>query len=265
MNIFWHELKAHRKFTLIWTLALGVSIVLFLSLFPSISREAEGFKKLMEGFPEVVRMALGLAVENIGSILGYYSYVFLYITLIGAIQAMILGMSIISKEVRDKTADFLLSKPVSRINILTAKLSAAFVLLIITNVSYLIVTNIMASLVEKQEYSIKIFSMVSVTLFFIQLIFLALGIATSVVVPRIRSVLPIALGSVFAFFIIGAIASTSGDEALRYLSPFKYFDLAYIIQYSRYESSYLMVTFGIVVTAVIASYWIYYKQDIAAV
>lgn len=262
MNIFWHELRAQRKFTLIWTLALVLSIILFLSLFPSISKEAEGFKKLMEGFPEAVRLALGLAVENIGSILGYYSYVFLYISLIGAIQAMILGMSIISKEVREKTADFLLTKPVSRTNILTAKLLAALMLLVITNLFYLTVANTMAFLVEKQEYSIITFLMVSLTLFFLQLIFLALGIVTSVIVPKIRTVLPIALGSVFGFFILGAIAATTGDEALRYLSPFKYFDLAYIVQHSSYESPFLIVALGIIVIAIATSYWIYHKQDI---
>lgn len=262
MNIFWHELRAQRKFTLIWTLALVLSIILFLSLFPSISKEAEGFKKLMEGFPEAVRLALGLAVENIGSILGYYSYVFLYISLIGAIQAMILGMSIISKEVREKTADFLMSKPVSRTSILTAKHLAALVLLIITNVFFLAVANIMAFLVEKQEYSIKTLLMVSLTLFFLQLIFLALGIVTSVIVPKIRTVLPIALGSVFGFFILGAIAATTGDKALRYLSPFKYFDLAYIVQHSSYELSFLIVALGIIVTAIAISYWSYHKQDI---
>ncbi len=262
MNIFWHELRAQRKFTLIWTLALVLSIILFLSLFPSISKEAEGFKKLMEGFPEAVRLALGLAVENIGSILGYYSYVFLYISLIGAIQAMILGMTIISKEVREKTADFLLTKPVSRTNILTAKLLAALMLLVITNLFYLTVANTMAYLVEKQEYSIITFLMVSLTLFFLQLIFLALGIVTSVIVPKIRTVLPFALGSVFGFFILGAIAATTGDEALRYLSPFKYFDLAYIVQHSSYESSFLIVALGIIITAIAISYGIYYKQDI---
>lgn len=265
MNMFLHELKAYRKFTITWTFALMSLVILFLSMFPAISREAEEFKKLMEGFPEAIRMALGLSVENIGSILGFYSYIFLYISLVGAIQAMILGTSIVSKEVREKTADFLLTKPVTRIQILTSKLLAAFTSLVITNVFYLGAATIMASLVEVKEYSTIIFLLLSLTLFFLQLIFLALGIIVSIVVPRIKSVLPISLGTVFAFFIIGALASTTRDDALRYITPFKYFDFAYIVQNSSYETSFVMVAIGFIAIAITASYFIYSKRDIHAV
>lgn len=265
MNMFLHELKAYRNFTITWTLALVALVILFLSMFPSISREAEEFKKLMEGFPEAVRMALGFSVENIGSILGFYSYIFLYISLVGAIQAMILGTSIVSKEVREKTADFLLTKPVTRTRVMTYKILAAFTSLVITNVFYLGGATMMASLVETQEYSTKIFLLLSLTLFFLQLIFLTLGIIVSVVVPKIKSVLPISLGTVFAFFIIGALASSTGDDALRYITPFKYFDFAYIVQNSTYESSFMIVAMGFITIAITASYFIYAKRDINAV
>lgn len=265
MNMFLHELKAYRKSTITWTLTLVGLIILFLSMFPAISQEAEAFKKLMEGFPEEIRLALGLSVENIGSILGFYSYVFLYISLFGAIQAMILGVSILSKEVREKTADFLLTKPVTRTQIVTSKLLAAFTSLLITNVFYLGAATMMASLVETKEYSTKIFLLLSLTLFFLQLFFLALGILISLAVPKIKSVLSISLGTVFAFFIIGALVSTTGDEALRYLTPFKYFDFTYIVQNSSYESSFIMVTIAFIVIAITASYLIYSKRDIHAV
>jgi len=265
MNMFLHELRAYRKSTIIWTFALVALVIIFLSMFPAISKEAEEFKKLIEGFPEALRMALGLSMENIGSILGFYSYIFLYISLVGAIQAMILGTSIISKEVRDKTADFLLTKPVTRTRIMTFKLLAAFTSLVITNVFYLGAATIMASLVETQEYSTKIFLLLSLTLFFLQLIFLALGIIVSVVIPKLKSVLSISLGTVFAFFTIGALASTTGDDALRYITPFKYFDFAYILQNSSYESSFMIAGMVFIVITITASYFIYAKRDIHAV
>ncbi|ODA39499.1 ABC transporter permease subunit [Desulfosporosinus sp. BG] len=265
MNMFLHELKAYRKSTIIWTLALMALAILFLSMFPSFSREAEDFKKLLEGYPETIRRALGLSVENIGSILGFYSYIFLYISLVGAIQAMNLGTSIVSKEVRDKTADFLLTKPVTRSEIMTAKLLAALTSLVITNAVYLATAITMASLVETKEFNTKIFVLLSLTLLFLQLIFLALGTIISVLIPKIKAVLPTSLGSVFAFFIIGALASTTGDDALRYISPFKYFDFAYIVQNSRYESSFVIVAIAFIAVAITASYFIYSKRDIHAV
>ena len=265
MNMFLHELKAYRKSTIIWTCSLIALIVLFLAMFPTFSKEAEAFKKVMEGFPEPVRKALGLSVDSMSSILGFYAYTFLYVTLCGAIQAMNLGTSIISKEVREKTADFLLTKPVTRIKIMTSKLLAALTSLVITNIAYLAVASIMASIVKTKDYSYKIFFMLSFTLFLVQLFFLALGVIISVVVPKIKSVLPISLGTVFAFFIIGMLASTTGDDAMRYITPFKYFDTNYIIKNSSYEATFIIIEFGFIVAAIAVSYFVYSKKDIHAV
>lgn len=265
MNMFRYELKANGKFTVTWSLALTGLVILFLSLFPAISREGEDFKRLLEGFPEGVRLALGLSVENITSLLGYYSYSFLYISLCGAMQGMILGMSILSKEVREKTADFLLTKPVTRWQIVTAKVAAAFVSLVITYLIYLGAAMSMAALVEREEYDSRLFFLLSLTLFFLQLLFFALGMILSLAFPRLKTVLPISLGTVMAFFVIGAIASTTGDDVLRYLTPFKYFDFTYIMENSRYEASFLVIGSIIIVTAITASYYVYARRDIQAV
>lgn len=264
MNMFWYELKAYRKSTIIWTLSLVALIAFFLSMFPSISKDAEEFKKLIEGYPASVRKAIGLNVENVFSILGFYSYSFLYITLCGAIQAMNLGVSIFSKEIREKTADFLFAKPVTRTNIMTAKLLAALTSLAMTNVVYLAAASIIASLVKTEEYSGKTFFMISITLFFIQIIFLAVGMIMSVMIRKIRSVLTVSLGTVFALFIVGMLSSTADDKVLRYFSPFKYFDTAYIIKHSSYELPFLIVGTGIIIVSIAASYFIYTKKDIHA-
>lgn len=265
MNMYLHELKAYRKSTMIWSGSMVVFMVLFFSMFPSISNEAETFKKLLEGYPAAVRKALGLSIDSFTSLLGFYSYVFSYILLCGSIQAMNLGTSIVSKEVREKTADFLLTKPVTRAQILTAKLSAIFTSLVITNIIYLISANIMASVVKTKAYDMKIFLMISITLFFVQLMFLSLGVIVSVVVPKIKSVLPISLGTVFAFFIINMLGSVVGDTVIRYITPFKYFDTAYIIKNASYETNFIIIEFAFIVAAILTSYFIYSKKDIHSV
>lgn len=265
MNMFIHEMKAYRKSTIIWTCSLVAIIALFLSIYPSFAKEADAFKELMEGFPEPVRKAFGLSVDSMSSMIGFYSYTFLYITLCGAIQAMNLGTSILSKEVREKTADFLLTKPVTRAQIITSKLLAAVTSLVITNVIYLTVASIMASTVKVEDYSYKIFFMVSITLFFIQLIFLTLGVLVSVLSHKIKSVLPTSLGTVFGFFIVSMLGSVIGDKAVRYITPFKYFDTNYIIKNSSYEAPFIIIEIAFIIVAITASYYVYCKKDIHAV
>jgi len=264
MNMFWHELKAYQKSTLIWSFSLAALAILLLSMFPTFANNAAEVKKLLEGYPEAVRKALGLSLDNISSLLGYYPFVFAYILLAGAIQAMNLGLSLVSKEARWKTADFLLTKPVTRQQILTAKLAAAFASLLITGMIYLVVASMMASVVATANYSMKIFLMISVTLFFVQLIFMSLGMLISVLVPRLKSVISVSLGSVFGFFMIRMLDSSLGDSTVRYLSPFEYFDPDYIINNAAYEPSFLLLTIIIVIVAVTLSYLIYARRDIRA-
>ena len=96
MNMYLHELKAYRKSTIIWTTSLVLIIILFLSMFPAFSKDTADFKKLLEGYPEALRKAIGLSLDNVFTLLGFYSYIFLYILLCGSIQAMHLGISILN-------------------------------------------------------------------------------------------------------------------------------------------------------------------------
>jgi ABC-2 type transport system permease protein len=265
MNIFLHELKAYRKSTMIWSISLILVVVLFMSLFPAFTKDVTEFKKLLEGYPEPVRKALGMDLNTLFSILGFYCYALTFITLCAAIQAMNLGTSIVSKEVREKTADFLLTKPVTRSTIITAKLLAALVSLVITNVIYFAAASFMAFQVKTEDFSFQTFFLLSLTILFIQLMFLAMGIIISVSVPKIKSVLSVSLSTVFAFYFLGVIGSTTDDEAKRYISPFKYFDTSYIMEKSSYEVSFLIVGAFLIILAIAASYRVYSKKDIHAV
>ncbi|AZU64691.1 ABC transporter permease subunit [Neobacillus mesonae] len=265
MNMFLHELKAYRKSTFIWTLSLVAVLVLFMSMFPSLSKDAAEFKKLLEGYPESVRKAFGISLESITSLLGFYSYVFAYIVLCGSIQAMNLGLSILSKESREKTADFLLTKPVTRQQVVTAKLSAAITSLAATNLFYLAAAVITAQAVSDTSFDRQIFLLISLTAFLVECMFLTLGVLVSAVLSKIKAVLPLSLSTVFGLYILNMFGSVIGEKAVRYFTPFKYYDTTYIIQHSAYEVRFIIIEIVLVTAAVLASYIIYAKKDIHAV
>lgn len=265
MNMFFHELKAYRKSTIIWTLSLVALIFFLLSMFPAFSSDVAVFKKVLEGYPESVRKAFGISIDSISSLLGFYSYVFGYVLLCGSIQAMNIGISIFSKEMREKTADFLLTKPVTRVQIVTAKLSAAIVSLLITNVVYIVAASTVALRISEQSFDLTVFIMISLTSFFVGLMFLMLGMLVSILVLKIKAVLPLSLSIVFAFFIISMFGSVLDETVIRYVTPFKYYDSAYIIKYSAYEASFIIAEIMFILVAALASYLVYLKKDIHAV
>ena len=265
MNIFNHEFKAYRRSTLIWTASLSLMVVLFLSIFPAFYKDARILTDVFAAFPQMVRDAFGISPEMIASMLGFYSFLIGYIVLCGAIQAMSIGVSLLSKEAAGKTVDFLLTKPVTRTRILTAKLLAALVCLIITNLFYLVVASLTAWSVKVQAFDFKLFLMLSLSLLYVQVIFLALGFLVSVLLRKIKSVLPITLSIVFGFFFISLFGSAIKDAQLRYLTPFRYFDPIYILNNSAYELAFVLLGTLIVVVAIAASYLIYQRKDIHAV
>ena len=265
MNMYIHELKSLRKSAIIWTCAMIATAALYLSIYPGILVDASGFKAILGEYPPAVRAGLGISIDTITTLLGFYMMVMAFVTLLGAIQAMNMGTSVLSKEIRERTADFLLVKPVSRISIVTSKLLASLTILLVTDVIYFAAASIIASSVKKADYSNKLFFMINLILLFIQLIFFAIGLLISVILPKIKSVLPISLGVVFALYLFGAIAVTGINDWTRFISPFKYFDISYIIKNASYEAPYMITSAVIVIVAVVASYIIYVKKDMHAV
>jgi len=235
-------------------------------MYNSIAKGAEDFKQLLGGYPASVRAILGINLDYITSLLGFYSFIFTFIILCGAIQAMNLGVSILSKEARERTADFLLVKPVSRTSIVSAKLLAAFTAIVITNTLYITISTLLAKLAETEDFDLRLFFMINLSMFFVQIIFIAIGMVASVFFKKIKNVLPISLGFVFGFYFIGAFLVTdSSDKLERILSPFKYFDVFYIIDNASYEAFYMIIAAVVVVVSIVASYIIYNKKDIHAV
>jgi ABC-2 type transport system permease protein len=266
MNIFLYELKSLRKSAIIWICSLIALAALYLSIYPSMAKDAVDFKNLISNYPPAVRAMLGINLDYITSILGFYSMIFSFIALCGAIQAMNLGVSILSKETRERTADFLLVKPVSRSVIVSSKLLAAFTTLLITNIVFCAASSVIANSVKTADFSGKLFFMINLTLFFIQLMFLGLGVVISVFFKKLKSVLPISLGVVFGLYMIGALLATGkNDDIARFISPFKYFDIPYIIKNANYETTYLITGAAIVIITIVESYMIYIKKDIHAV
>jgi ABC-2 type transport system permease protein len=259
--MFLHELKQYRKSTIIWTISLIAVAVLFLSIYTSFTKDIAALQKLLASLPDVVKKAFGITLADL-SITGFYSMILSYVILAGSIQAMIIGTSIVSKEEREKTAEFLLAKPVRRSQVLTAKLLAGLTILLITNAVFMGSIPILLNALVGQTIAFNTFLLLSLTLLFVQIFFLGLGFLVSVAAPKIRSVLSVSLSTVFAFYILGTLDSIIGSTTIRYFTPFKYYDLLYIAKHGSYEIGFVLLEAVLVIAAVVTSYYVYQNRDI---
>ncbi len=264
MNVFLREVKAYRKSTIIWIASLCGLILVFMALYPAFTTDIAATKQILSSFPAALRRALNLSLGNFFTIYGFYGYLLGFAILAGSIQAMNLGTGVISKEVAGKTADFLLSKPITRTRVVSAKLAAALAMVVLTNVVFSVVSYLAAMVVAKEPFGAGIFFLMSFTLFLVQLIFLSLGALFAVSLPRVKSVVSVTLPTVFALYIIGTLGDVLGNDKVRYLSPFKFYDPNYIINHASIEGRYVILEVAIVVVAIAMSYVIYVKKDVRA-
>jgi ABC-2 type transport system permease protein len=265
MNILKQELKMGRKSLVVWGASLVGTLGLFMAMFLVIQDQVADFQKVFEAFPPEFRKALGITSTNLGEILGYFSFAFLYVLLAGSVQAMNLGVSVLSAEVRDKTGDFLYVKPIKRSKVITMKMLAVFIQIIIMNVVMIASSFIFIKLVSNQSFEFKNFLVMAGTLFMLQTFFAFLGLAVSVFLRRIRTVLPISMGVVFMFYIIYLLNQTLDDAKLAWLSPFGYFDLAYVSEHFAYQGKFVAAWLVLNVLFIFFTYKIFSKKDLPSI
>lgn len=262
MNIFWQEINYYKRVTLIWILVLSGMTFGYLGIFNSFADAAGQATKLLSNYPPQVLEALNLHISIFFTIYGFFAYLLTFMWLVGSIQAMNLGVGILSKEISAKTADFLLSKPITRVRMLTEKLAAAFALIVATDVIFIIAALGSAQFYAGGTFNEKIFVLIAATMFFVQMFFLAIGFLLGAVVPKIKTVVAVSLPTVFGFFIVSAFGSIVKNAHTEYITPFKYFDPIYIVDHSSYEPKYLWILAGVVIVSIASAYIYYLKKDI---
>ncbi len=265
-NIYRHEFRARLKSVLIWSLALVAIVGVFFSFYSAFADQAVLVNDMMKNFPQELRAAFGMDEVDLSTVLGFFSFIYLFAQLCLAIQAGNYGFGLVSIEESELTADFLLSKPVSRTQILTSKLLAAVTCLLITN---LVVGISSLAAIEaargEHAYEPRTLFLLLAALVVFELFFLCVGLVVSLLVKRVRSVTPYSLGLGFGAYVLSAFSGVFGDVKLELITPFKHFDAASIIRNGAWDTPLVLLNVGVTLVSVALSYWLYIRRDIPAV
>jgi ABC-2 type transport system permease protein len=265
-NIFRFEFRSHLKSALTWSLAVALIIFFFFSIYTGFSEQAELMNQMLKKFPPALLQAFGLTQVDLASVLGFYTLTMLFIMLCLAVQAGNYGFGLVSIEENELTADFLLTKPVSRVSVLTSKLLAALAILAVTNLVVWISSFVAISLFKgSHTYDPVTLVLLLKGLFIFQLFFLCVGLVISLLVKRVRSVTPFALGLAFGSYVLSALSDVFGEINLEMITPFKHLDPSYVVQFGRYNWPLVLLNVSVSLIALAVSYWLYLRRDIHAV
>lgn len=265
MMLYWQTIKRHLRSGILWTVSLSFMVVLFMSMFPAISKQAASFTKLLEALPPEVLNILGLSNDGLTLALEFYAFTLTFTLLVGAIQAMNLGISILSGEIRDHTADFLLVKPITRSQIITSKIFASLTILSVTDLFFIITSKLSLDAISTSEYNLSIFWLLVFSLPLIQLFFFSLGLVISVWLKRVKVPLTISMGIVFGFFIINLVGLTVAEEKIAFISPFAYYTAEKIIRDGSYNLWSLGINLILVLCFTMLTYLIFNRRDIPTI
>lgn len=262
MNIYMRELKAHRKSLIIWSVSMALLIAGGMGKYSAgMGAGAGGFNEMIDIFPESLQKLFGVGVLDLTNVLDYFGVLFIYLALMVAVHAAMLGAGIISKEERDKTAEFLMVKPVSRTKIVTSKMLAAVTIVLIFNVVTSVSSYGMLSIYANGTPFANGLVKLTVSLLAVQILFVAIGSFCAAIISNPKLSSAVATGILLFMFMLSVMVDLTDKLAqLKYITIFKYFDAKYILK-GGYEAAYPILSVMLLIACVYSTYHFYKKRD----
>lgn len=260
MTIYKHELRLGRMSLVIWTSAIAALIAVCVLIFPDMAGEMESVTDMFSSMGSF-SAAFGMDRINFGEFLGFYSVECGNVIGIGgALFAALISISVLAKEEKEHTVEFLLTHPISRRRVVTEKLCSVATQLLVSNI-IIFVVSVASMLVIGEEPEWKIVILLHLAYLIMEMEIAAICFGISAFISR--SGVGIGLGTAAILYFLNLIANiTDGASFLKYITPFSYTDGADIIVEEAINISYLIPGICYAAVAIAAAYIKYCKKDV---
>lgn len=260
MTLLKHELRQGWKTLAIWTAAIGFFIVLCVLMYPEMGKEMEGVNEMFSSMGAFTS-AFGMDRLNFGTLIGFYAVECGNILGIGgAFFAALTAVSSLAKEEKERTAEFLLSHPVSRPWIVSQKLLAVMLQIVIMNAAVFALSALSVAAIG-EEIPWKELCLLHLAYFLVQLELA--GICFGVSAFLRQSGLGIGIGIAAVMYFLNITANISKDaEFLKYITPFGYAEGADIIANGRLNAEMLLLGMVYAAIGISVAFWKYCGKDI---
>lgn len=262
MTIYKKELRQSFKSFCIWTGAIAFMMLVCILLFPEMKNQMDSVSEVfanMGGFTA----AFGMDKLSFGEIMGFYGIECGNVIGIGGgFFAALVGIAVLSKEEKERTAEFLLTHPVSRFSVVTQKLLSVLTQVILLNVIVTAVSFAAISAIGEKLKTTEFFLLHSAYLIMqLEISCICFGISAFIK----RGSVGIGLGLALALYFMNIVCNISEQaNFLRYITPYAYAEASSIISEAKLDIGLIAVGAGIAVIGAAAGYLKYLKKDIAS-
>ena len=265
MKMFWHEIKSTYKVLLTWTAGILLFQLSGYSKFEGFkSASSTSLNGIANAFPKPLLVLFGMSDLNFVTLIGYFGILYVFFALMASIHAGLIGTGIISKEERDKTSEFLYTRPVSRNKVLTAKLLAGLFNVLIVFVVIAASSVIGVGIVNGHNYSLsgQVINLMWGILMF-QIFFFSLGVMFAGLFkhPKLPT-LGVTVAIVGSYFVSALSQLNDSLNWLRFFTPFRWVSAPSIIYAGHVGYGYAALAIGLSVLFIVLGYILYNQRDL---
>lgn len=265
LNLFLKEMKRNGVSLMVWSAVITLLISVTMSFYSTFLGNQSKILAMMSIIPKGALQFKGISnIEDLMSVLGFYSANnVIYMMLLGSIYAIVLSSGILLKEEYGKTAEFLLSWPLTRREIFISKIAVVAVNIMLLNLVTALAGLVSMEIVKKVPFSEHAFLLLSVYTLLLNYLFCAIGILLSTLVKRPKPVTTFSIGLVLIFYFVYTLSKiTEGASLIGYLSPFKYADVNAINPSYHLDPMNLLYFGGFTLLLSGLAYRFYTRKDI---
>lgn len=260
MTLVRHELKQGKISFLIWTASIGFLLAICIFLFPEMKGQMDGVTDMFASMGSFTE-AFGMDRLNFGSFIGFYAVECGNVLgLGGAFYAALCAVGILSKEEKDKTAEFLLTHPVSRKRIITEKLIAVLIQITAMNI-IIYALSVGSAAVIGETIPLKEISLLHLAYYLLQIELAEICFGISAFLRKGSAGVGLGIAAMMYFLnLIANIADVA--EFLKYITPFGYCEGADIVSNCRLDGGMVAIGAAIGICGIIIAYLKYTMKDI---
>lgn len=262
MTIYIKELKQSFKSLCIWTASIAFMMLVCVLLFPEMKSEMDSVSSIfanMGGFTA----AFGMDKLSFGQLMGFYGIECGNVLGIGGgFFAALAGISVLANEEKERTAEFLLTHPISRVSIIAQKLLSVLTQVVVLNIVVVAVSLISAAVIN-ESFEMKEFILLHVAYLIMQLEISCICFGISAFIRR--GSIGIGLGLALAFYFMNLVCNmTEQAEFLRYITPYAYAEASNIISEAKLDTVLIVIGIIIAVIGAAVGFIKYTKKDIVS-
>lgn len=261
MTVLLHELKQGRKALIIWGVVIAFMLFICILMFPEMEKQMDSISEMfanMGGFTA----AFGMDKIDFGTAMGFYGIECGNILGIGGgFFAALLGISSLSKEEKNKTAEFLLSHPITRANVVFQKFLGVIIQIVVLNVCVATISVLSFALIG-EALAVREFLLLHLAYLIMQIEIACICFGISAFISR--GSIGIGIGLAASLYFLNIIGNIS-DKAdfVKYITPFKYSEASDIISSAKLDTTLILIGMAYAIVAVVIAFVKYTRKDIA--